>query len=70
MTRSTDRFPFRPLAIEAQAPTIDTLATRIGVSRRTVHRWAADGVPAHQADRAAIAIGSHPVCIWPDYHDT
>ncbi len=70
MNRVAARLPFGPLAIEAHAATIDTLARRIGVSRRTVHRWAAHGVPTHQADRAAIAIGSHPVCIWPDYHDT
>ncbi len=60
------RLPFEPLAVEAQASTIETLAQRIGVSRRTVHRWVIDGIPADQADRAAIAIGSHPACLWPD----
>ena len=61
------RLPFRPLAVEAQASTIDTLAQQIGVSRRTVHRWISDGIPADQADRAAIAIGTHPACLWPDH---
>jgi response regulator of citrate/malate metabolism len=44
------RLPFAPLAIEAQAATIETLAQRLGVSRRTVHRWIIHGIPAEQAD--------------------
>lgn len=61
------RLPFEPLTAEAQAPTIGTLATRIGVSRRTVHRWINQGIPADQADRAAIAVGTHPACLWPEH---
>ena len=68
MSRQRSRpYPLDPLAVEAQAPTIETLANRIGVSRRTVHRWARDGVPSGQADRIAVAIGSHPAYIWPDH---
>jgi len=61
------RYPFEPLATQARDATIETLAARIGVSRRTVHRWAIQGIPADQADRAAIAIGSHPACLWPKH---
>lgn len=61
------RYPFEPLATQARDATIETLAGRIGVSRRTLHRWAIHGIPAEQADRAAIAIGSHPACIWPKH---
>ncbi len=61
------RYPFEPLATQARAATIEALAARIGVSRRSVHRWAIHGIPAEQADRAAIAIGSHPACIWPEH---
>ncbi len=61
------RYPFEPLATQARDTTIETLAGRIGVSRRTVHRWAVHGIPAEQADRAAIAIGSHPACLWPEH---
>lgn len=64
---ASTRLPFRPLAVEAQAATIETLAQQIGVSRRTVHRWIIHGIPADQADRAAIAIGTHPACLWPDH---
>jgi len=64
---ASTRYPFEPLATQAGTPTIETLAARIGVSRRTVHRWAIHGIPAEQADRAAIAIGSHPACLWPEH---
>ncbi len=64
------RLPFEPLTAQAQAPTIDTLATQIGVSRRTVHRWINQGIPANQADRAAIAVGTHPACLWPEHWHT
>ena len=68
MSRTASRrFPFEPLATRASAPTVETLANWIGVSRRTVHRWAIEGVPAEQADRAAIAVGSHPAYLWPDH---
>jgi hypothetical protein len=60
------RYPFEPLASEARTSTIGILAQRIGVSRRTLHRWAKNGVPVEQADRAAIALGSHPAYLWPD----
>lgn len=40
------------------------LAQLIGVSRRTVTRWAAEGVPIVSADRAAMALGLHPTEVW------
>lgn len=67
---ASPRLPFAPLVTEAAAPTIDTLAVRIGVSRRTVHRWIIHGIPADQADRAAIALGAHPANLWPDQWHT
>lgn len=38
-----------------------------GVSRTSVHRWRAEGLTAWAADKAAIAIGLHPVIIWSDW---
>ena len=61
------RLPFEPFRTEAAAPSVAALAARVGVARRTIHRWARDGVPVSQADRAAIAIGSHPAYLWPDH---
>lgn len=64
---ASPRLPFGPLATEARAETIGSLAQQLGVSRRTVHRWIVDGIPADQADRAAIAIGTHPANLWPNH---
>ena len=65
--KSRTRLPFEPLRTAAAAPSVDALAARVGVARRTIHRWARDGVPIPQADEAAIAIGSHPAYLWPDH---
>lgn len=67
---ASPRLPFDPITSQARASTISTLAMRIGVSRRTVHRWIIQGIPADQADRAAIALGTHPACLWPDHWHT
>jgi len=64
---ASTRFPFEPLAAFACSSTIKVLASRIGVSRRTLHRWAVEGVPVERADRAAIALGTHPACPWPEH---
>ena len=44
------------------------LATHLGVSPRTVSRWRAAGnvISWEVADRAATAIGKHPVHVWGD----
>lgn len=46
------------------------IAARLGVSTRTVWRWRASGLTAHQADRAAIAAGWHPGSIWDTWWST
>ena len=61
----TERFPLEPLARAARADSVVALARAVGVSPRTVHRWAIAGIPTLAADRAAIAVGSHPANIWP-----
>jgi hypothetical protein len=53
-----DRFPYEALIAVAGDPDVSALARRLGVTRRTVHRWAHDGlVPAKHADRIAIRLG-------------
>lgn len=32
-----------------------------------VHRWKREGLTAWAADRAAIAIGLHPINVWPEW---
>ena len=66
--RLTARFDYRSLAYAAGDPeTTRILAERCGVTRRTIHRWKAEGLSVLQADRAAIAMGCHPSVIWPDW---
>ncbi len=66
MTRPGSRLPFEPLAREVGAPTVAILAMRVGVTARTIYRWANAGVPEAVADRAAVAVGPHPAYIWPE----
>lgn len=61
----TDLFALEDLERFCHAPTPAQLAPRIGVSERTVARWrAAGGLSVGQADRAAVAAGTHPAVIW------
>lgn len=41
----------------------------LGITQRTADRWKAGGIPDKSADHAAIAIGTHPALIWPDWSD-
>lgn len=61
----SDRFDFAPL--RGRFTTMSNLAELVGVTRETVQRWARDGVPAKQVDAVAIAVGSHPVELWPEW---
>jgi hypothetical protein len=39
-----------------------------GTDRSLVHRWnRAGGVPEVSADRVAVALGLHPINIWPNW---
>lgn len=47
---------------------VDVAAFTLGVTTRTIWRWKADGIPAHQCDRLACHIANmHPLNIWPDW---
>lgn len=43
-------------------------AALCGVDRRVWMRWGAEGISLYAADRAAIALGLHPVLIWAEFH--
>jgi len=61
------RFPLTPLVAAAGSDSIADLARAVGVTTRTVSRWRASGLTVHAADRAAIAIGTHPAMVWPAF---
>ena len=65
MTTTSGNYDVRSLYQAAGASNGIRLAAQIGVSYRTLMRWAHTGVPEYSADRAAIALGLHPASIWP-----
>ena len=48
---------------------VSTMAERCKVDRNTIYRWSKDDVPLWAGDRAAIAMGVHPVEIWPEFYE-
>ena len=72
---NTPTYPATPLLETAarilggeEAPTYTDIAAIIGVADRTISRWAAgQDIPEAAADRAAIALGTHPCLIWPEW---
>lgn len=65
----TGRLPSEPvIGVLGDVP--DGIAgERMGVSRTTWLKWRRSGIPERHADRVAIALGFHPVELWPEYHD-
>lgn len=56
--------PLEPLWALIQPADQGALARRLGVARRTVVRWKANGVPLNRADAIAGSLGRHPSEIW------
>lgn len=77
----TTRYELQPLAaaigIDLNAPTDNhhptghqLLAELIGVTDRTIRRWATHGIPPDRTDWLATHIaGQHPANIWPHWTD-
>lgn len=63
---TAQRFPLAPLR-RAHPISVGLLAEHIGVSRRTVCRYARHGMTEDQADRAACALGTHPAIVWHEW---
>lgn len=65
--KTVTRYPFEPLEQAVGAETILNMASLIGVTPRSVHRWKKQGsIPERSADRIATRIQSHVACIWPN----
>lgn len=43
---------------------VRAVAEHVGISRRTLHRYASKGVTIDQAERIADALGTHPADLW------
>lgn len=62
------RWPLEPLLEVTGTTSTSALAVMVGAHRRQAQRWFATGdLTDVWADRAAVALGSHPVLIWPDW---
>lgn len=58
------RFDFAPIRRLGSLP---ELADRLGVERRTVLRYGANGLSLYQADELAVRMGYHPSELWPEW---
>jgi endogenous inhibitor of DNA gyrase (YacG/DUF329 family) len=63
------RYKLAPFLRLVGNPTHADVAAVMGVTKETVHAWAARGMGAYLADRLAVAYGRHPVSIWPSWFD-
>ena len=60
------RLPYAPVADRTRGTDDTTLGLRLGVSRWTILRWRAEGVPLPAAEKIAIELGTTFAALWPD----
>jgi lambda repressor-like predicted transcriptional regulator len=48
---------------------VSGLARALGRDRAQLAKWRRDGLPIMSADRLAVAVGMHPVELWPDWYE-
>lgn len=58
-----------PFPTELEHLSLREIAATSGVPVKTVFRWRAEGLSLWQADRLAIAWGTHPCLWWPEWWD-
>lgn len=59
-------YPLAPLRL-GNPVSAGRLAEQLGLSRRTICRYARHGMTEAQADHAACALGTHPALIWSEW---
>jgi hypothetical protein len=66
MRPRSPRLSVEPLVV--MYGSVSCLARALDRDRAQVQRWRRDGVPLPSADRIAVAVGLHPVEVWPDWY--
>ncbi|MBW3536188.1 MAG: hypothetical protein KY395_00270 [Actinobacteria bacterium] len=61
------RLSLEPLV--ARYGSVSGLARALRRDRVQVSKWRRDGLPMASADRIAVALGMHPVEVWPDWYE-
>ena len=61
------RLPLDPLV--RMYGSVSMLAIALGRHRTQVSEWNANGIPVVSADRVAVALGMHPIEVWPDWYE-
>lgn len=65
--RVQPRLPLEPLV--ARYGNVRALADALGRDRGQVQKWRERGVTVPSADSLAVALGLHPVEVWPDWYE-
>jgi hypothetical protein len=61
------QFPFDPIVALYPQHTDNELADELGVTRRQVQRYRAQGLSLWTADSVACAVDYHPEVLWSDW---
>lgn len=59
----SQRLPWAPLVPHLPASPADAIQV-LGITFRSLHRYRTEGIPARQADRLAVAAGTHSLNVW------
>ena len=61
-------YPSAPLFEKCRGMSDKEISDQVGVTRKTVGRWRhGANVAAFVTDDVAIALGAHPLELWPDW---
>jgi lambda repressor-like predicted transcriptional regulator len=66
MTPASPRLPLEPLVTRHGG--VSALARALGRDRSQVGKWRRRGVSLDRADAIAVALGLHPVEVWPEWY--
>lgn len=67
MSRALPRLPLEPLV--RRYGSVRALAEALHRDRAQVQKWRERGVTIHAADDLAVALGLHPVEVWPEWYE-